>query len=519
MTLLHHPETSANPNAPPLRLRVTAHDQSRVEWICTVPMAPPGVTHNYQVVMEFAVPETIWVPHDPWQRYQVRTRLTSPVLRADGREPAASDPRDRLRLRALSVAHALRTSGRALLKPILEAHHRDGVLTQEEAERVVAALPVALQPAHDHRRWLEGHAQSEDASLEREALLADEYTSGHVLLLLTRARAALQLPRMRRATLMSGATAPVLEALTAALQAEHMHRRQKAMHQPAPHAPAEVEAYLNRAAQLKKHFQQALFLDATAFMLDERLRNWIAAAMAMVAAVFYFAWQISVLNAVTTGATTVSLALAGVVGALVYAAKDRIKEVGRSWLAEKLKHTYADRVARLSLQERMDPERREFVLALETITVRRYLEPDHFNPELGRTTPVQRMRIRERLRHTGVAQLHEQGLLGLKHVFRYDLSPLLAKLDDHQKHVPVLGPQGVTLRSGSRVYVLPVTVRLTRHQIDGEQELLCQTGHLLLRGRRLVRFVPSGHASQVTGHAAVRDVGAMALRANADEFG
>ena len=502
MTLLHRPEPAPHPDAPPLQLRVAAHDRSRVEWICTVPMAPPGHAHTYQLTMEFEVPDAIWVPHDPWQRYQVRTRLTSPVLQTaspalgrEGLDPLASDPRDQLRLRALSVVHALRLGGQRVRKPLLEAQQRDGVLRADEAERVLAALPTALQPALDHRRWLEQYANHADASLQRESRLAQEYVSGHVLMLLTRARAALQTARVRRPTLMAGATTEVLTALTAALTSEHAYRRAAQMHQPAPHSPQDVEAYVNRAAQLKKHFQQALFLDVTAFMLDERLRNWIAAAMAMVAAVFYFAWQVSVLNAVSAGATTVSLALAALVGALVYAAKDRIKEVGRSWLAEQLKHTYADRVARLRLQERMDPDRREFVLALETITVRRHVEPDRFNPELGRTTPVHRVFIRERLRHTGIAQLHQHGLLGLKHVFRYDLSPLLAKLDDHQKHVPVLGPQGLMLRSGARVYVLPVTARLTRLDASGERELLCQRGHLLLRGRRLVRFVPEARQS------------------------
>ena len=488
MTLSRHPDNPPVPAAPPLQLCVAAHDQSRVEWICTVPLAAPGVTHNYQVSFDFEIPDAIWVPHDPWKRYQVRTRLTSPTLRPDGEQPDAPDPRDRLRLHALSVAHALRVRGRQPVRLLLQAQRRDGTLLADEAAAVLAALHEALEPALVHRERLAQQAATDDPSLQREQRLADEYVSGHVLLLLTRVRSAMQARRTRKARLMGGEVASVMAALETALVGEHAHRLAAQMRHAAPHTPAEVEAYVNRAAQLKKHFQQALFLDATAFMLDERLRNWIAATMAMVAAVFYFAWQISVLNAVTTGATTVSLALAAIVGALVYAAKDRIKEVGRSWLAEKLKHTYADRIARLRLQERMDPERSEFVLARETITVHKYLEPDRFNPELGRTTPVHRLHIRERLRHTGLAHLHAQGLLGLKHVFRYDLSPLLAKLDDHEKHVPVVGPNGVSLRAGSRVYVLPVVARLTRQEADGDHELLCCRGHLLLRGRQLVRF-------------------------------
>lgn len=493
MTFARHPETPPDPAAPPLQLRVAAHDQSRVEWICTVPMAPPGATHNYQVTLELQVPDAIWVPHDPWQRYQVRTRLTSPAPPAQHRQVSALDPRDRLRLQALSVAHALRVSGREPVRMLRNARRRDGELSDDEAGRVNAALRQALQHAQQYRQARTAEAAVTDPSLQREQALADEYVSGHVMLLLTRVRAALQTRAATRPALLSGASDRVIDALTEALTAEHSYRHGAQMHQPAPHTPLDVEAYVNRAAQLKKHFQQALFLDATAFMLDERLRNWIAAIMAMVAAVFYFAWQISVLNAVTTGATTVSLVLAAIVGALVYAAKDRIKEVGRSWLAEKLKHQYADRIAKLRLQARMDPQSSEFVLARETITVRKYLAPDRFNPELGRTMSVYQLRIRERLRHVGLPQLHAQGLLGLKHVFRYDLSPLLAKLDDTRKHVPVLGPHGLVLRPGARVYVLPVVVRLSRQDADGDHELLVQRGHLLLRGRQLVRFAPSHH--------------------------
>ena len=489
MTLLHPAEPPPSPLAPLPQLRVSAHDQSRVEWVVTTPMAAPDFVQNYLVSFDIEIPDAIWVAHDPWQRYQVRTRLTSPALAtAEARE--ARDPRDQLRLRALAVARALKLATQLPSRILAGAHRRDGVLQEAEATAIVADLERALAMAAGERDQLRKVVVDIDPSLEREQRLADEYISGQVLLLVSAVRSAMQRPRGRRVTELRGAIQPLATLLAKALQAEHSHRHATAIRQPAPHTPKDVEAYVNRAAQLKKHFQQALFLDATAYMLDERLRNWIAAAVAMVAAVFYFAWQVSVLNAATTGATTVSLALAAIVGALVYAAKDRIKEVGRTWLADKLKHTYADRVVHLRLQARTDPQRQDFVLARETITVLRQLQPDHFNPELGRTTLVHHLRIRERLRHRGLALLHQQGLLGLKHVFRYDLSPLLAKLDDHEKAVPVLGPHGVMIRSGSRVYVLPVVARLCRQDGDREVEVQILRGHLLLRGRRLVRFSP-----------------------------
>lgn len=486
-------QETPHPFAPPPQLRLGVHDRSRAEWICTVPMASPGQVHNYEVTLELQIPDQLWVPHDPWQRYQVRTRLTSPSLQA----PLASrDPRDRLRLRALAVAHALKLAQKEPVLLLRQVKNRDGVLQPAEAAQLVTWMHAAMAQAEEVRTELANVVAPRDPSLERERDLADEYVSGHVLLLVARLRAALNRRVQRRLVLVDGATETVLEALKTILQSEQNHRLHHQFRQPAPRTRAEVQAYVNRSAQLKKHFQQALFLDAAAYMLDDRLRNWIAAAMAMVAAVFYFAWQVSVLNAVSAGATTVSLMLAALVGALVYAAKDRIKEVGRTWLADKLKHTYADRVVHLHLQERMDPQRVQLALARETITFQRHLEADRFNPELGKTSLVHHIVIRERLRHAGLVQLHEQGLVGLKHVFRYDLTPFLAKLDDSQKHVPVLADGAVQIRGGSRVYALPIVVKLSRTDGRKDQELLTQRGHLLLRGRSVVRFVTQPDANR-----------------------
>jgi hypothetical protein len=60
------------------------------------------------------------------------------------------------------------------------------------------------------------------------------------------------------------------------------------------------------------------------------------------------------------------------------------------------------------------------------------------------------------------AQLSRQGVRRIKHVFRYDLSPLFARLDDAVKPVPVLDPETHRVRfaAAPRCYRLPVCVRV-----------------------------------------------------------
>src|SRR3954453_3622349 len=56
----------------------------------------------------------------------------------------------------------------------------------------------------------------------------------------------------------------------------------------------DVEAlalFLDRAAQLKKHFQEVLFLEPQTRMIDEALRNWVGLSGAATAFVIYFGLQ------------------------------------------------------------------------------------------------------------------------------------------------------------------------------------------------------------------------------------
>ena len=119
--------------------------------------------------------------------------------------------------------------------------------------------------------------------------------------------------------------------------------------------PAELSAFIERGSHLKKHFQDVLFLDVAAYpgrlsraQLDGRLRRRIAA----------FFWLGFTLLPIAPGARAgIGIGTFGVLFAVAYALKDRIKEAARAWLAGRLTRLYGQRMVTLRLPQRNDPER------------------------------------------------------------------------------------------------------------------------------------------------------------------
>lgn len=480
------------PAVPKPSLRIGVHDRSRLEWVATVPVAPSGEEHLWTVEFEAEIPDAMWLQHGPWDHFTVRSRLTSPSL-TPGRRllgPAI----DQLRRRAMSAAHDLKGATVELVRPLRELRRRGEPLAEATARQMAAGLWQAVLDAwlaRDH--FGRGH-DSNDVALERERRLAEEFVSNQILMLITevtRAFGSRGPARSGKVAGIRGETEPLRKVLAEVMTAETEWRRNAGVRWPTVRDTHDIEGFVHRAALLKKHFQQALFLDARAYMLDQRLRNWIAMIVAMIASTFYFVWQVWVLNSAMSAATTTnSLIIAGLIAGIIYAGKDRIKEVGREWVTRRVRMQYGDRIAHLRLQERMDPKRSDFGLARETIVVNRRNQADALNPALGATQVMHHLHIVERLRHTGLPVLHQQGLLGLKHVFRYDLSPLLVKLDDQLKRVPIVSDGDVRILAATRVYMVAVRVRMQR---AGSDDVIEQDGVLRMRRSGLERFVPVVH--------------------------
>jgi hypothetical protein len=159
----------------------------------------------------------------------------------------------------------------------------------------------------------------------------------------------------------------------------------------------------------------------------------------------------------------------------VYATKDRIKEMGRAWISGNVHRFYAQRVARYRAPAKRLKGRDVIVTARESCDQRVLSHPDPLNPESGASVPVTVIRYDHRGQVFPRPALAKQGVRRIKHVFRYDLSPLFTRLDDAVKPVPVLdaGTHRVRFAQAPRCYRVPVQVRVKcggtlERQSDGQ---------------------------------------------------
>jgi hypothetical protein len=271
----------------------------------------------------------------------------------------------------------------------------------------------------------------------------DEYVSVRLLEMLAGAERAL--------TGMLESRCPHVELLRAAVMAaegrvadtlerELLYRAGHGYVCAEPSSPHALERYLDRASRLKKHFQEVLFLESETFQVADRIHHWVAAFVALLASTWAFAWQIALMNRRPSTESQVGsgIVMLAVIAGLVYAAKDRIKELGRTWISGNVHRLYAQRVARYRAPARRLPKRDIIVAARESCDQSELARPDPLNPESGATVPATLIHYVHKGTVSPQAQLTAAGVRRIKHVFRYDLSPLFARLDDAVKPVPVL---------------------------------------------------------------------------------
>jgi hypothetical protein len=232
-----------------------------------------------------------------------------------------------------------------------------------------------------------------------------------------------------------------------------------------PSSAQALERYLERSSRLKKHFQEVLFLDRETFQVAERAYHWIAAFVAVVASTWAFAWQLALAkragsaSAVGSGVVTIAI-----IGGLVYASKDRIKEVGKAWMTRKMRRVWgAERISRYRAPARRLAGRDVVVTARESFDQRSTTALDTLNPESGAKHSLAVLHYVHRGTVEPKPQLVAGGVRRVKHVFRYDLSPMFARLDDATKQVPVLDrtTNRVSFVEAPRCYRVPIRVEVT----------------------------------------------------------
>ena len=466
----------------PSSISILVHDSTRLQWSVMVPLRERR--QRYRLEAQLTFPTHVFAHQSPWVQLHCSARFKAPPRAAQTMPGTVED----LQREALEATRELGRAAEGLRR-----HCADAILGQATAPGLDLRTSLATWPraAGDvvarRRSRIESAPPDERAMTRQERALADEYLSVQALWAFTEmARvieemAAEALPaEVLRAR--DEVAAELLRSIRAELEWRDRHRL------PGRAADrASMERYLARASQLKKHFEAALYLDRESRAIEARTEPWIAAVATVLAGTIAFLLQAFLLRLPldpSAAGLSSGVAMLAVAGGLVYAARERIKEVGRRWLRSGVERLTAQRVTRFV---EASPEGRRVVASaresFETVTTS---EPDPLNPLLGATVP----RTSLRFVHEGRTEGARFALRGahqpaIRLVFRYDVSPLLPRLHDPVKPIAVLEGDRLRLADAPRTYRIPVRVSIER---DGHREE--QAGTLVVNKYGLHRLDP-----------------------------
>jgi hypothetical protein len=463
------------------RLKIEAHDASRVEWSMYIPLPRGSEVYEAEVSLQLEFPENVYVPHDGWEQMQILARLSSPDEETPEQEPITLDG---LRRSALGVARRLKLL-RESIPRVAVAHSLNPMPVPPSLAKDVGRILDEGVAALAHARSTFAASRPDDsADLARERVLADEFLSGQLLELLTvaeetcaRMLAPAALPEYRVVA------EKLRDRVASALAAELDERERRHEMLPDGEDLEALSLFLDRAAQLKKHFQEVLFLEPRAKMIDEAVRNWVGLSGAATAFVIYFGLQ----ALQTSAAAGLGLWTLMTVGAVAYALKDRAKELTRQWLSGKLSRLYANRLLVLREPSRFDRARTVVMRARETMVQERVTRADPLNPGSGAVQRLVTLHYKQRARVKRLKGPSAEAFERLKIVFRYDLAPILTRLDDSPKRVPVPSGDGVRFADAPRLYRVPLTLLVETPAGAERRDAL-----IVLNRRGIARIVPMG---------------------------
>jgi hypothetical protein len=445
-------------------VRMAIHDASRLEWSVSLPL-PESVACPYSIAVEMDIPSNAFARHTPWDQLQSFTRLDGGEAFELGGDVLTIDA---LRRNAVAIANQMARIGEGFSRQCLVAASLfTRVPSKGLEESLMNAVDAAVALAAEARAKLARARREDAAELARERLLVDEYVSVRLLALLAgaeRGLGVLQDSRAPHARELVATVSEVQSRIADALEVELAYRHAHGYICADPASHATLEDYLDRASRLKKHFQEVLFLEAQVFHVAERLHHWVAAFGALVASTWAFMWQIALMKHSVSSSSTVGsgIVLVAIVAGIIYATKDRLKEVGRTWISGNVHRFYAQRVARYRAPAKRLPGRDVVVTARESFEQQLVSTPDPLNPESGSLVPSTLIRYSQKGKVLPTPGLAVAGVKRVKHVFRYDLSPLFARLDDAVKEIPVLdrSTHRVRFTEAPRSYRFPIRIRV-----------------------------------------------------------
>jgi hypothetical protein len=445
-----------------------------MEWSVSVPLpAPDEAPLKYTIRVEMQIPSL--ARQSPWEQLQSFTRLDGPALSAVRGQVHTIDA---LRRGAVALANKLSRASEGFARHCrLAVGVHSNMAANDLCETLLVWIEAAERMVTDVRARIGTPVADEAVELTRERRLVDEYSSVRFLEMLAGAERAL-------CTLVrAGMGNPVLKAVSAqvearvadALEKELLHRREAGYLEMQNNSPVSLERYLERGSRLKKHFQEVLFLEAETFQVAERVHHYAAGIAALCASTWAFAWQFVLTKRGVSAGSQLGwglITLALIAGA-IYTTKDRLKEIGRLWLSRRVHRVLgAQRIARFRAPAKRLPGRDVIVTARESFDQTVEQLPDALNPESGATTSVMVLRYSHMGRVLPQAQLTEAGVRRVKHVFRYDMSPVFARLDDASKAIPVLDESTHSVRfvDAPRCYRVPLKMYLECGSETWEEE-------------------------------------------------
>jgi hypothetical protein len=468
-----------------IRLRI--HDASRIEWIVAVPL-PRDRALPYEIDVELEVPASAAGPNAPWDQLQTFTRLDGPAEIASSADVTI----DALRRGAVTLTRMLSRAREGFARHCQSA--AAGAVQPGLAGEpfLTIWLDAALRAVRDAREKLTRPAsQGSSPLLAKERGLVDEYVSVRLLDMLADADRGTR-ECAARAAAPSAFEGPAAR-IEQALREEMAYRRSRGFLEAEAASPESLERYIARAASLKKHFEEVLFLDRETELLDERVQLWTRVVGALVGGIVV---TLPLQFILSIGAKNLGLGLLAftLLTGIAYAAREHIKERGRSWLTGKMVRFQSQRVLRCRVPARRLPKRDLLVEAREWCRQTTRTRPDPLHPEAGASLRATQVQYLHRGTVRPQADLWNAGVRRVLHIFRYDLSPLLPRLDDQVKPVPVAEADGkVAFVSAARRYHVPILVGLA---VEGEHQK--QVGCLVLDRAGLRRLDRGSSETEAT---------------------
>ncbi len=466
----------------PRALFVTVHDATRFEWRIRIPIDAAGPM-SFSSVTEFELPSDRLPVSAGWDHMQTFARIdrAAQVPSAPGSVRPAPLGKKSSELRPGKRDGATRPAEETpMLDELLWASERlDRVASgadrhlshlsaqiSEEEIRVHAASLLAwvrvAEQALDRYHAASDAARNVHSNPKSAWNLADEYISAITLKVLgSIASRAIALHRGKDCDL-----GRVLARVETLLRAESEWRA--AHHLPLLDGKGRsTESFMARYSQLKKHFQRRSYVEVVHWDVAQRLHNWASAAVALVASFWALAWQLFFLDQLSTTAGRVgsTLALLAVLGGLVYVIKDRIKDIGRVWIARAVSRYFAQRITEWRMGSKTgDQAHLKLGRAKETLERVRGTRNDPLNPDGGDDFPF----VSVRFTQTGKLEKDAVRALSgttLQLIFRFDVSTMLPWLHDAKLPLAVVTGKGLEVINARRSYRIPFTSDLKlRHQ-------------------------------------------------------